>query len=236
MFQQILTRRSMPVITPEALSVFGRWDLPQQFVPGSSPAVFTEEYQELLDFISAATDEVETLAATACLNEQILETYNYFPGHNDAHREFGLEFRYETFPWFYGFPSKDSIELIRRPVIVPSGSPVVNNLTVQFNAPDGTLTTLDPAAYTVQFNKITLNHGFHWPRTDRREDCVQITYWAGYSADDVSMVPSRLKQAIKYLANHMYSVRQIISVEPSSDVGKTLCLMLSSYKSYRIPR
>ena len=30
--------------------------------------------------------------------------------------------------------------------------------------------------------------------------------------------------------------RQIISVEPSSDVGKTLCLMLSSYKSYRIPR
>jgi hypothetical protein len=236
MFQQIVTRREQPIITPQQLSVFGRFDLPQQFVLGSSPAVLTDEWDQILMFIEAATDEVEEMAATACLTEQVLETYNCFPDQDDPRFAFNLFYQYVTAPWFYGFPSKDSIELVRRPVIVPSGSPIMNNLVVQFNDPLGNLVTLDPSVYTVFANKITLNVGHHWPHTDRREDCVQITYFAGYSQDDLTQVPSRMKMAILFLANHFYNVRQIVSVEPTSEVGLTLCRMLNSFRSMRVPR
>ena len=85
-------------------------------------------------------------------------------------------------------------------------------------------------------DKITLNVGCQWPVTDRRQDCIQITYTAGYSANDPTQVPSRLVMAILYLANHMHDVRQIISVEPTSEVGNTLTRMLRTFRSMRIPR
>jgi hypothetical protein len=235
MFQQIITRRAQPIITPEQLASFGRFDLPQMYCYGST-TVYTEDYQLLLTFIEAATDEIEEMAATACLAEQVLETYDCFPGQEDNHRLYDLTYQYQTNPFFFGFPTKESIELVRRPVIVPSGSPIINNLTVEFNDPEGNLTVLNPEAYTVFANKITLNVGFHWPHTDRRQDSVQITYSAGYSADDLTQVPSRLKMAIFYLANHFYNVRQVITVEPTSQVGLTLCRMLNSFRSMRIPR
>jgi hypothetical protein len=238
MFQQILTRRATPIITPQQLAAFGIFDLPEQYVFGSSPAVYTEEWQLLLDFIESATDEVEHIAQTACLNETVVETHNCFPGQGNRYNEIDRLWGIQFIPWeFENRRRHESIELLRRPVVVPSGSPLINNLTVQFNEPrTGTLITLDPAFYTVQFDKVTLNVDHHWPETDRREDSVVITYTAGYSATDLSMVPSRLKTAIKFLANHFCNVRQIISVEPTTEVGLTLCRMLSQYKSWRIPR
>lgn len=238
MYQQIITSRTQPVITPEQLASFGRFDVPQKYVYGSSPAVYTDDYQLLLTMIEAATDEVESMAAQACLNEQVLETYDYFPGQQDPRNMlYSLEYAFTATPWWwYGFPTKDSIELVRRPVIVPGGSPVTDDLSVAYNDPDGNPQTLDPSTYKVFADKITLNVDCAWPVTDRRQDCIQVTYWAGYSADDPTQVPPRLIMAILYLANHMYNVRQIVSVEPTSEIGLTLRRMLNSFRSMRIPR
>lgn len=231
MYELIQTPRETPVITPEQLAAFGRWDCPQMYVGASSPQVYTDDYELLLTFIEAATDEVETMAAQACLNEQILLTFDAFPG-QDYHRHIARP----DFWWWHGHTYKDSIELVRRPVLVPSGSPVTNNLSVLYTDPTGTQQTLDASTYTVFADKITLNVGQHWPATDRREDCVQVTYWAGYSAEDPTQVPSRLRMAILFLANHFYQVRQVVSVEATSEVGFTLCRMLSSFRSMRVPR
>jgi hypothetical protein len=234
MYQQIVTPRTEPVVTPSQLASFGRFDLPPQFVTGPCP----DDYGMLEIMIEAATDEVESMAAQACLNEQILETYDFFPGQQDPRNMFfGLSYTYTTNPWWwYGFPTKDSIELVRRPVIVPSGSPITNSLTVTYTDENGDPQTLDPSTYTVFADKITLNVGQQWPVTSRTQDCIQVTYWAGYSADDPTQVPPRLIMAILYLANHMYSVRQVISVEPTSEIGLTLRRMLNSFRSMRIPR
>jgi uncharacterized phiE125 gp8 family phage protein len=138
--------------------------------------------------------------------------------------------------WWYGFPTKDSIELVRRPVLVPTLSPVANTLTIQYNDPNGVQQTLDPASYTVFANKITLNIGFQWPVTDRRQDCIQITYWAGYSENDPMQVPAQLRMAIMFLGSHFLDNRAIIAVEPTSEIAVTLSKMLQSFKSCRIAR
>jgi hypothetical protein len=225
MYEKILTPRTQPVVTPERLSTFGRFDLPD---PSS------DEYALMELFIEAATDECETTAAQACLNEQVLLTFDSFPGQQDPRTEY-IDLSYaSTFWWWHGHRNHDSIELVRRPVLVPSSSPLTDEVTVTYNAPDGTTQTLNPASYTVFADKITLNVGYHWPPTDRRQDCVQVTYWAGHG-DDPTGVPARLQLAVLYLANHFAQVRQVVSVEPTSEVGMTLCRMLGSYRSMRIP-
>lgn len=238
MYEQILTPRSQPVITPEQLASFGRFDLPQKYTYGSSPAVYTDDYQMLLTMIEAATDEVESMAAQACLSEQVVLTFDFFPGQADPRSLFmGLNYQYLATPWWWvGFPTVDSIELVRRPVLRPSGSPLTHNVVITYNDTDGTLQTLDPSIYTVYANKVTLNVGCSWPLTDRRQDCIQVSYWAGYSDTDTRKIPARLTMAVLYLANHMYDVRQIITVEPTSEVSYTLCRMLRSFRSMRMPR
>jgi hypothetical protein len=230
MYEQIVTDRAVPVVTPEQLSSFGRFDMPQQYVDGSSQP-YTDDYQLLLTFIEAATDEIESTAATACINEQILLTFDYFPGQADPRQEASaLSYAYATNLNWYGFPTLDSIEVVRRPLLADP-APVI-----KYYDTTGTLQTLDPSTYTVACNKITLNVGQTWPLTDRRQDCVQITYTAGYSADDPTQVPARLTMAILYLANHFANVRQVITVEPTSEVNFTLCRMLRTFRSMRVPR
>lgn len=238
MYQKVITRPVAEFVTPQQLAAFGRFDLPQQFVFGSSPAVLTDEWELLLTFITAAREEVEHIAQTCCFFQQILEVYNCFPGHEHLYNRIDDLYGVQFVPWeFENHRRHDSIELLRRPVIVPSGSPVTNNLTVQYNEPrTGALVTLDPSTYTVFANCVTLNVDHHWPPTDRRENCVVVTYWAGMTESDPMQVDSRLKMAVMYLANHFYNVRQIVSVEPTSEVGLTLCRMLSQFKSWRVPR
>jgi uncharacterized phiE125 gp8 family phage protein len=229
MYQAITTPRSQPVVTPEQLASFGRFDLPQQYVYGSTTQL-TDDYQMLLTFIEAATDEIEDMAAQACLQESIVETYDYFPGQSDPRQEMlALNYAYLSIWWWYGFPTLDSIELVRRPVL-STPAPVVT-----YYDTTGTLQTLDPTLYTVKYNKICLNVGQTWPITDRRQDCIQINYSAGYSATDPTQVPARLIMAILYLANHFYNVRQVISVETTTEVGMTLTRMLRTFRSMRIP-
>lgn len=239
MFEQILTNRQTPVVTVNQLCNFARVDVPQQYVTGSSPAVLTDDWNMHELFIEAATDTIESMAAQACLNEQVLLTFDFFPGQSDPRNYLFNEFAYAitaTPWWWYGFPSKDSIELVRRPVLVPGGSPLTNAVTVQYNDPYGVQQTMDPSTYTVFANKIVLNVGEQWPLTDRRQDCIQITYWAGYSLTDPTKVPPRLQMAIMFLAAHFVDNRNIVSVEPTSEIGMTLNRMLCSYRSWRIPR
>ena len=187
-------------------------------------------------FIEAATDTIEAMAAQACLNEQVLPTFDFFRGEQDP-RSHELAYAITTTPWWwYGFPSKDSIELVRRPVLVPGGSPLTNHVLVQYNDPNGVLQTMDPSTYTVFANKICLNVGEQWPLTDRRQDCIQITYWAGYSPDDPTQAPPRLQMAILFLAAHFIDNRSLVSVEPTSEICMTLDKMLCSFRSWRIPR
>jgi hypothetical protein len=227
MYQKVITPRTSPVITPEQLAAWGKWQCPQKYETGTSPLTYTDDYSLLLTFIEAATDEVETLADTACLNEQVVLTFDYFPGQENL-RSYYYEVGLTTPWWWGGHRAKDSIEPVRRPVLAPAGDSYP--LTVAYNTPDGSLQTLDPSTYTVGFDKITLNVGCVWPVTDRRRDCVQVTYWTGHP-----VTPARLIMAVYYLAQHFVDVRQLVSIDPTSEVGMTLCKMLSSYRSMRIP-
>ena len=231
MYQKVLTARTAPVVTPELLAAFGRFDVPQ-----SSPV--SNDYLLLQLFIEAATDQVETIAATACLKEQVLLTLDFFPNQQDPRNflQYELSYAFATTPlWWYGFQTKDSIELVRRPVLVPTASPVTNTVTITYNDPDGVVQTFDSSNYKVQYDKICLNINSTWPQTDRRQDCIQISYWCG-NTDTPANVDSRLRMAVLYLANHFWTVRDIVAVEPTSEIYATLCMMLSSYRSFRIPR
>jgi uncharacterized phiE125 gp8 family phage protein len=234
-FEQITTQRLNPVITPADLASFARFDLPEQYT-STSPLVLNPDYTLLQTFIEAASDQVEQLAATAMITEGVLLTFDFFPGQADPRQMYNyqLGYAYDQAPWWwYGFPTKDSIELVRRPV-QSSVSPLVVPV-VTYNDANGVLQTFDPSNYTVTCNKITLKVGSAWPLTDRRQDCIQINYTAGYGAT-ADKVPSKLKLAVMFLAGHFYENRSVVTVEPTSEVHMTLCSLLSSYRSFRIPR
>jgi hypothetical protein len=122
MYQKILVPSDQPVITPEQLADFGRFDCPSEYCDENSPPTVSVAYTNLELYIQAAQDQIETLAATACLNEQILLTLDFFPQQNDPRTMWDLYGSYSyIFPWWFnGYPARDSIELVRRPVIVPS--------------------------------------------------------------------------------------------------------------------
>jgi hypothetical protein len=322
-------------VTPELLSAFGRFDVPQ-----SSPV--SNDYSLLQLFIDAATDQVETFAQTACLTEQVLLTLDFFPNTQDPRtlQQYELTYSYAITPWWWwGFPTRDSIELVRRPVVVPTltgtayavtavsvannqatvtcdndfaigdivvpfgtaegniyapqdtpttvpflngapltitsiimtGSPAVqtgftaafnfynlsgnqvipqsytnnadtgtvqlmsNPLLVTYNDQNGILQTWNTTNYTVAYDKVCLTVGNWWPLTDRRQDCIQISYWAGNTSTPAD-VASRLQMAVLYLANHFWTVRDIVAVEPTSEIAMTLCKILGSYRTFRVPR
>jgi uncharacterized phiE125 gp8 family phage protein len=235
MFEKIVTPRATPVVTPEELASFGRFDCPEQYT-SMSPVVVNPDYSLLQLFIEAASDKVEDLSATAMITETLLLTFDFFPGQKDPRQmyDYQLGYAYDWAPWWwFGFPTKDSIELVRRPV-QSSLSPAVAP-EVTYNDANGDKQTLDPSTYTVSCDKITLNVGATWPLTDRKQDCIQITYPAGYG-DTADTVPSQLKLAVMFLAAHFYENRAIATIEPTSETYMTLMSLLQSFRSYRIPR
>lgn len=124
MYQEILTPSSTPVVTPAQLAAFGRFECSQQYESlTSTPLVTTADWQMLELFIAAATEQVEVMAAQACLNEQVLLTLDFFPNTQDPRnfQQYELTYAFAITPWWWwGFPTKDSIHLIRRPVLVPT--------------------------------------------------------------------------------------------------------------------
>ena len=235
MFEQILIPRATPVVTPAQLASFGRFDLPPQYL-STSPLVDNPDYDMLVLFINAATDQVEQMSATAMINETLLLTLDFFPGTQDprAMLDYQLGRAYEWMIWYWqGLWTKDSIELVRRPVYT-SLSPLVQPV-VTYNDVNGVSQTFASSNYQVLANKITLNVGCWWPLTDRRQDCIQIQYEAGYGLTPAS-VPAQLQLAVLYLAANFYEQRCITTVEPTSEVYQTLTSLLASYRSCRIPR
>ena len=345
MYQDVLVPRENPVITPEQLAVFGHFDCPEQYVPNSSPQTTSLQYALLETFIEAATDQVETLAQYAALTEQLVVTFDFFPNTSDPRQfyQFQLAMEIAAPYWWFGFPTKESIELVRRPVLVPAytgpaaaitavsvannvvtvtcdnspvGSPAVSPIAVgdvvicngtaegnvnqpattaattpflngvpltvltassthftaafnnfyiinsnsavqpqsytnnadtgtaqvwsnpciiTFNDSNGVLNTWSTIYYYVAYNKITLTVGSWWPLTSRRQDCIQITYWAG-KTDTPADVDARMVMAISFLANHFVENRSVIAIEPTSEIAQTLNAIIGSKKSFRIPR
>jgi hypothetical protein len=228
-FQQIITPRAAPVITPETLCSFARIDVPQ-----SSPP--SDDYLLLGTFIEAATDEIENMAATACAPEEIFLTFDMFPNEIDPRVYYDyLLYSFDWIPaWWHGWVTKESLCPVRTPILLAgAGSPpneLITDPVLTYNDCDGNPQTFDSSNYQVVANKLTLNVGCCWPPTDRRQDCIQLTYWAGHQ----NVVPARLQLAIMFLAAHFWENRSIIAIEPTSEVGLTLSRMLSSYRSYRI--
>jgi hypothetical protein len=337
MYQKIITPAAQPVITPERLCAFARIDVPQQYITGSSPQTETDDYALLGVFISAAQEQVEIMAQTACQTEQVLLTLDFFPNTQDPRNwmQYELSYAFAITPWWWwGFPTKDSIELVRRPVQNPAYtgdaaavtavsvsnyvatvtttlSPTVDSVVILNNTAEGNvsnpsltpsttpflngvpltvLTSSDtqftaafnnfyttnglgqpiPASYTnnsdtgtaqvwsnpcvityydqlgvlntwnstnyfVQYDKICLTVGNWWPLTDRRQDCIQIEYWAGNTSTPAD-VDARLQMAIMYLSNFYWEQRSIVAVEPTSEVYGTLHTILRPFMAGRIPR
>jgi len=239
MYQQILTKRATPVVTPAELAAWARFDLPDQY-DTSSPPNLTEDWLLLENAIEAATDAVETMAAVACISEEMLLTFDFFPGQQDPRQLYNYQigYAYDWTPWWwYGFPSADSIELVRRPVqdglLSPPvhPAPVVNYMDI-----NGVMQVMDPTLYAVFANKITLLPGEFWPRAAaRRQDVIRVVYWAGYG-ETPAAVPAKLKLAIKFLAAHWYDNRLPVGTEPTAEIMFTLNSLLSEFRMARIPR
>ena len=141
------------------------------------------DYSLLQEMIEAATDAVETIAAVACISENMLLTFDFFPGQQDPRQLYNYQigYAYDWTPWWwYGFPTADSIELVRRPVQDgTAGSPPTHPApVVQYMDVNGVMQTVDPTTYSVFANKITLLPGAVWPKAAaRRQDVIRITYW-----------------------------------------------------------
>lgn len=336
MIQEVLVARENPVITPQQLAEFGHFDCPEQYIANSSPQTQTLGYSLLETFIEAATDQVETMAQYAAMQEQLVLTLDFFPNTQDprAYLQYELSYVYVTPYWWFGFPTKDSIELVRRPVLVPeytgdaiavtavsvannvvtvttalnpavgsvvilngtaegninqpsvtpSTTPFLNGVPLTVTASSGTQFTaafnnfyiintnsaVQPQSYTnnadtgtaqvwknpviitfddsngvvniwstiyyfVDYNKITLTVGSWWPLTDRRQDCIQITYFAG-NTNEPADVDARFLMGVYFLANHFVENRSVIAIEPTSEIAQTLNAIIGSKKTFRIPR
>jgi hypothetical protein len=235
MYEQLLVPRSSPVVTPEQLASFSRFDLPVQYST-SSPPLLTADYQMILTMIEAASDAVSQLAGVSMCQETWLLTFDFFPGTQDPRQlyNYQLGWGYSWVPfWWYGFPVTDSIEFIRRP-LMSGGSPPLAPI-VNYDDPFGNPQVMDPTLYTVRANKITLVPANWWPPTSRLEDCIRIQYTAGYSVD-ASLVPSRLQMAVLFLAGWWYENRLLAGTEPTKEVMFTLCSLIQPFKTMRIPR
>jgi hypothetical protein len=180
------------------------------------------------------------MCALATTSQTWLLTLDFFPGQQDPRSLLGmyeLSYTYNVPPfWWFGGWTKDSIELIRRPVQDGSLASPPDTVVVEYIDANGDLQTFDPFNYEVFADKITLNVGAAWPNIiSRRQDCVRITYPAGYG-DTPDTVPSRLKTAIKFLAGWYYENRIPVSTEPTQEVCLTLSSLLGPFKLMRIPR
>jgi hypothetical protein len=347
MYQKTITPNANAPVTPSELATFGKFELPQQYVSGSSPQTTTDQWNELVENIAAATEQVEIIAQTAVQQEQILYALDFFPNTDDWRQweQNQLAYSYIVGPfWWFGFPTHDSIELVRRSVQVPTltesfnitsvvfannevtigsnsvlpdwvvagaviepngtaegdvnqpssqptgvpflngvpltvssvngnsftapfpnfyttdsdgvvvpqtytndsdsgtASLVTNPLILTYNDPNGVNQIWSTIYYDVYANKITLTVGNVWPCTDHRQDCIQITYWAGNATSPAAnglpanSINPKLKKAVKYLALHMWENPSYVAVETTSEVYGTLCMMLESFKTFRIPR
>lgn len=126
------------------------------------------------------------------------------------------------------FPRWDQIELPR--------APLQSVTSIQYVGIDGTLTTLDASAYTVNApagprarpGVISLAYDSEWPVPRAQRDAVTITFVAGYGA--AADVPRPIKQAMLLLIGEMYERREDAIVGTIiGEVSLSASRLLASY-------
>ncbi|HZQ25273.1 MAG TPA: hypothetical protein VFA89_20970 [Terriglobales bacterium] len=230
MFERIITPPAVEPVTVPELALFAHQDVPEEMA-GSPPST-TTEWLEKEVFISAARAYIEQIAMIAMVNQRWLLAYDCFPD-VDRRQYFQYDPIYSLPPFWYLHPAKHSVELLRRPVN-EAGSPP-ESVVVTYYDLSGTLQTFDSSNYTVFGDKITLLPGKFWPNAARMDNAVRIEYSAGYG-DTADAVDARLKQAVKFVANHYWDNRAVVAIEPTSEVYMTLTHLLYGFKLYRVAR
>ncbi len=112
---------------------------------------------------------------------------------------------------------------------------VTNPVIVHYYDQMGMLCTWNSTNYFVLDDKIGLVVGNWWPLTDRRQDCIQIQYWAGRHVRTCER-QCAAANGCDVSRKSMWENRSIVSVEPTSEVWGTLTMMLRPFMTYRIPR
>jgi uncharacterized phiE125 gp8 family phage protein len=96
----------------------------------------------------------------------------------------------------------------KHPIRLPR-SPLQAVTSIVYTAEDGTSTTLDPAAYTVDtlslIGRVYPAYQTDWPSTRAVPNALRVTYTAGWTED---RIPQSLKQAIRLLTAHYYEHRE----------------------------
>lgn len=95
-------------------------------------------------------------------------------------------------------------------IVVPR-APLVSVSSIVYRATDGTLTTLDSAAYQVvtasKPGRIAPAYGYQWPTLRGTLDDVVVTFVAGYGAAG-SSVPADIRAAILLMFGELYDNRE----------------------------
>lgn len=224
MFERLITGPSVEPVTVTEQATYSRIAVP------TNPSA---EYDELLGYITAAREQVEQMTKYVCMTQRWLLAFDSFPD-VETNQLYNYDPIYQLPPFWYLHPAKHSLEMLRRPVAEDGAGSPPDSPVVTYIDPNGAKQTLDPSTYIVFADKITLKPGNCWPNAARIQDAVRIEYTAGVS--DATNVSARLKQAIKFLANHFYETRSIVSIEPTSEVFMTLTSLLNGFRLYRVAR
>jgi uncharacterized phiE125 gp8 family phage protein len=120
-----------------------------------------------------------------------------------------------------------------REILLPK-PPLVSVQSLKYYDQDGTLQTLDSAAYHVDAaakpGRIVLADNYDWPEVSIRPNAVVIAYTAGYG-DAPGEIPQALRVAIKFMLAHWYSTRTPINVGSiMSQVPETAEALLWQYR------
>lgn len=114
------------------------------------------------------------------------------------------ELTLDSFPCACAFSPRAGIRLPR--------PPLQSVESVQYVASDGTLTTLDSAAYEVDTSAepgwIYPAYGTTWPATRCVSGAVRVRYVAGYA--DSAALPETWKMAVRFEVGHYYANRESV--------------------------
>jgi uncharacterized phiE125 gp8 family phage protein len=140
-----------------------------------------------------------------------------------------------TQTWGYeldAFPLMWPPGYIRLPLV-----PVQSIVEVRYTDVNGAEQTLDPAAYRLSGDRISLTPNSTWPATWRGVDAVSITFVVGFG-DDWNAVPHDLRQAIMMLAAYWFAQREAASIGPDSgpvsDVPFSVKQILAPYRVWTV--
>lgn len=130
---------------------------------------------------------------------------------------------------FDAFPCDRPLELSLAPVSSIDG--------IQYVAPDGALTTLDPADYAAETTgllaRIQPAYAASWPSTRDVWAAVRVTYTVGYGTTPAD-VPPAIRAAIKLLLGHLYNNREaVVTGTTATALPMAVEILLATY---RIPR